>query len=207
MTFEETIRLFVGFLGGGLIGAILNWLHNALNLRITRQSDYLSRQLNDLYGPLYFFASQNEKLHDLTVTMNAAYTKEYCDKEWSTDKSTTDSLSKETTATIDISNEYTQVMCRNNEKMAEILTKNYALIDQDDSALFQEIVLLSLRNRIEFGSGTLAVPPRIYEHMGNISFYRSDWATRIRDRFREKSTALADLRLAWWWTPFFRKAA
>lgn len=201
MSVEETIKLFVGFLGGGLIGAIVNALHNSRTGSIARQAEYLGRQLHELYGPLFYFAGQNERLYELTVKINAAYDAVYSKTKWSTDDATASSVENDAAETIKIASHYAHVMENNNSRMVDILTQNCALIDPEDSAFFQEFVLASIRNKIEFGAGRLAVPLRIYEHMGDIPYYQSDWVSLIKDRFHQKSSKLLKLRLGWSWKP------
>ena len=204
MTTEEWIRLVISFLGGGLIAGLLNWFRSITAERVNRRVDFLTEQLQSLYGPLYFFATQNERIGELGSAMSEAYEVEYCEPKWSNDEATRKSLKEETTKAIDIRNRYTEVTIENNDRMVDILVNNYSLIEPEDADLFQQFVIDVLRNRIETDDDQkLETPLRIYEHVGGIAFYRARFVDRIKERFAEKTSELdrwrrvGRLRLPW----------
>jgi len=199
---QETIRLVVSLLGGGLVVAILNWVRVVLADRVSRHADFLDKQLHNLYGPLYFFAGLNQKLQELDGKLHTAYDEEYCGKNWSDDEGTQKSLDEQTTATIDVGNQYTQLIQDNNDGMVAVLKEHFALIDHEDSEMFQEFVLASVRHKVEFGTGKLALPLHVYRHLGDVVFYSPDWVSRINDRFEGKTNELKRLRGTWSWLPF-----
>jgi hypothetical protein len=64
-------QLLITVLGGilgGIIVAVTNWFLSNRSTRRTREVDWLQEQLRLLYGPLFFFTSQNEELFKLTDT-------------------------------------------------------------------------------------------------------------------------------------------
>jgi len=124
MTSQEIIRLIFSFLGGGLVAGILNWLRSSISERTSRRIQDLQDQIRHLYGPLYFFTSQNENLFKLNKKFHEAYTAEYSSKEWSDDEHTQEALDKETSKTLDTANEYIEIVKNNNEKVIYILTEN-----------------------------------------------------------------------------------
>jgi hypothetical protein len=195
MTSEEWIRVLFSFLGGGLIVALLDWFRSISAERVSRRVEFLSQQLQTMYGPLYFFATQNESICKLGSVIHNAYTEEYCKPNWSQDKDTQINLDKETRTTLDIGNRYTEVMINNNDRMVEILVANYALIDPEDADVFQEFLVDVLRNKTEAGDKPgCETPRRIYAHLGDIAFYRSTYGDRIKQRFSEKTSELARWR-------------
>jgi hypothetical protein len=72
MPFEEIIRYLLSFLGGGLVAAVGNWLHSSWSARRAREVEMLREQLRLVYGPLFFFTSQNEELFKLTDNVQNA---------------------------------------------------------------------------------------------------------------------------------------
>src|SRR5688572_30068939 len=73
MTFDEIVRLVASFLGGGVVAAVGNWLHASRTARRQREIDRLREQLERLYGPLFFFTTQNQQLFLLNDKIHAAY--------------------------------------------------------------------------------------------------------------------------------------
>lgn len=59
------LSIVVSFIGGGAVGALLNWLRAEKSEKRTRKIKYLEDQLNKLYGPLYFIISQSDKLFEI----------------------------------------------------------------------------------------------------------------------------------------------
>ena len=69
---QEIIRYLLSFLGGGLVAAVGNWLHSSWSARRAREVEMLREQLRLVYGPLFFFTSQNEELFKLTDNVQNA---------------------------------------------------------------------------------------------------------------------------------------
>jgi hypothetical protein len=72
MTFEEIMRYVSSLIGGGLIAAVGNWIYSSRSARRAREVDFLRDQLRLLYGPLFFFTSQNEELFKLADNVQNA---------------------------------------------------------------------------------------------------------------------------------------
>ena len=51
-------------------------------------------------------------------------------------------------------------------------------------------------------TGKLALPLRVYRHLGDVVFYSSDFVTRIANRFHKKTAELKRVRQRWSWVPF-----
>lgn len=195
MSSEEIIRLLISFLGGGLVAGILNWLRASRAEKRSRRIEFLSNQLQKVYGPLYFYTSQNEKFFEHSRKILGAYDVEYASKEWSDDKLTRDTLDEETKTTIDLSNDYIGFVKKNNLKVIEILNENYSFADSDDFEVFQEFMVNHVRLHTEtkeHGGG--GVPHRIYQHLGSISFMRPAFMERVKTKFFRKREELDEHR-------------
>lgn len=59
------VSLVVSFMGGGIVSAGINWVRADRADQKARKIDFLNGQLKNLYGPLYYFVSQNEKCLEL----------------------------------------------------------------------------------------------------------------------------------------------
>ncbi len=106
MSIQGAVNLVFSFLGGGVVVAILNWVHAARAEIRNRRATIVSDQLNKLYGPLYFFTLQNDELFKVLGRFNEAYTAEYVVKKWSDEEGTREALRIQTSATIALMNTY-----------------------------------------------------------------------------------------------------
>ena len=187
----DALTTIITFLGGGIIGAGIQYASNARTTREKRHSDFIYEQLRNLYGPLYFLTSQNEKLFELSKAILSAHTQHFSGNNWSQDKRTQDSLSKESKATIELSNAYIEQVKKNNEQMINILRENYSLVDVDNLEILQEFVVDSLRMNKEIDDGRLKeIPMEVYFSLGEISYSRPDFLSAIKQRFLEKQNIL-----------------
>ena len=118
MTTEEIIRLIFSLLGGGLVVAIFDWIRSYFSEKKARKISLLQTKIQNLYGPLQFFTSQNDSFFELYNKFHKAYDAEYTDKKWSQDPTTQENLHKETTKTLDIANEYIKLVAKNNESIS-----------------------------------------------------------------------------------------
>ncbi len=194
MTAEEIIRLVFSFLGGGLVSGILNWIRGARSEKKDRRIKELNDQIRNLYGPLYFFTSQNDKCFKLNDSIHKAYRAEYVEEKYSQDEHTQQNLRKKTTLTLDIANAYVDLATQNNEKIIEILKSNYSYIDPEDVDIFQQFVVDYNRLKTERDeSGTLKTPLEIYHHVGEISFMRPDFLKRVSEKFISKKDEIGSL--------------
>lgn len=194
MTTEEIIRLIFSFLGGGLVSGILNWIRLARSEKRARRMTELNEQIRNLYGPLNFFASQNQKCFELNDGILKAYRKEYIEEKYSKDVYTQENLRKETMLTLDIANAYVSLVTQNNEKIIEILRDNYSFVDPEDVDIFQQFIIDYNRLKTERDeSGKLKTPLEIYEHVGEISFMRPDFIQRVKTKFDAKKKEIESL--------------
>lgn len=194
MTNEEIIRLLFSLFGGGMAVGILNWIRlNKAELR-ERKFNFLNLQLTKLYGPLFYFVCQCEKLFELNKRWDDAYCKEYIGKEWSQDPNTQKAVSQGSSDIIELRNTYIAEVEKISENMKEILNNNYTYIDQDDIGTFTLFYEHYIRRKTELDSGKKLKPPITpYQEVGNISFLRPEFINRVKDKFIQKKEELEKL--------------
>jgi hypothetical protein len=194
MTTEETIRYILSFLGGGLIASLLDWFRAHHSEKKARKVSNLQTKIQNLYGPLQFFASQNESYFEFNKKFLEAYQAEYEGKSWSQDETTQKNLEQETMKTLEIANAYIRIVTKNNESILEVLRNNYAYIDPEDVEVFRQLVVDYTRLKTEVDEyGRLNTPLRIYKHVGNISFMRPEFINRVKEKFNAKKKKLDSL--------------
>ena len=184
METEELIRLIFSFLGGGIVVGIMEWIRlNSVEKKARRFND-LNNQLINLYGPLYFFTSQNEMLFKLNEKYDDAYKIEYEEPNWSDDKETNERIMEECQKTIEIKNSYISLVTENNNKILELLKNNYQFIDTNDIKIFQEFITDYTRFKKEIEEkGRLKTPFRIYKRIGSISYMKPELINCVAERF------------------------
>lgn len=188
---DEVIKTLITFLGGGIIGAGIQWARAARSEREKRHSEYIKEQLQRLYGPLYFLTSINSNLFELNNNILSAH-KDYFDgNKWSNDPETRKSLSTESEATINLANEYIYEVVKNNKNIMKLLRDNYSFIDVDDTNIFQEFIVDALRMNKEVEEEKIKkMPFEIYITLGGISYSRPDFLERIKVKFLAKQDVL-----------------
>lgn len=191
VTPEEIIRLVFSLLGGGLVVGLLNLWHTNRQEHKRRRIESIRSELEELYGPLQFFTSANSQLFNLADKLNEAYTDEYVNKRWS--DSARESVREAAQQTLDLSNQYIKQVVENNRHILEILTRNYALIDPDDTEVFAQFIVDYTRGKTEYGESGLKTPFEIYERLGSVSFMRPEFITAVDKRFKAKKAELKKL--------------
>ncbi|MCH7962368.1 MAG: hypothetical protein IH852_00345 [Bacteroidetes bacterium] len=190
----DTLTFLTSFLGGGILGALINWARAERSEKKEREINSLEKQIRELYGPLYYFISQAEKLFELNKKFHNAYQKEYIDTEYSQDEGTRKILDEETSQTLGIANKYISYVQSNNSKIKEVLDKSYPFIDPEDIEIFLMFFEHHIRLNTERDEeGILNTPLRIYKHIGDISFLRPEVIKRIKEKFLSKKERLEKL--------------
>lgn len=197
MTTEQFIQYLMSFLGGGFVVAVGNWVNSAVATRKQREVEYLKAQLQALYGPLFFFTKQNEKLLVLCRSFSDAYIKEFESKDWSEDSHTQASVMKDAETTIEVSNQYIRRVVVNNERVMEVLEKGWYLIDANDIEEFAQFQVDFTRFKTEV-DGTLKTPYSIYRAIGEISYMRPSMIECVKQKNQAKETRVRDLTSPWW---------
>ena len=188
---DEVVKLIISFLGGGVIAGLISWARISRTEREARKSEYIKSQVNNLYGPLYFFTSQNVQLLALSDDLMKAYDVEYIDQDWALDSETQEVANEESSATIDIANTYVRKIADNNTKIAELLQNNPQYIDPEDNDIFHKVVIDSLRNVVEKEeSGKMRTPHMVYKSIGNIFYLREEFKDIVIAKFNRKNEEL-----------------
>lgn len=188
---DEIIRTLITFLGGGIIGAGIQWARVARSEREKRHSEYIKEQLQQLYGPLYFLTSINTNLFKLNNNILAAHKNHFDGNKWSNDPETRKALHRESETTIDLANEYIREVAKNNRNIMELLRDNYSFIDVDDIKIFQEFIIDVLRMNKEVEEERLKeMPFEIYKSLGDISYSRPEFLEQIKVKFLAKQDIL-----------------
>jgi hypothetical protein len=193
MSVEEIIRLIFSFLGGGLVAGLLDWWRAARSERRSRRIEFVRLQLQELYGPLQFFASCNAELFELIDKLLKAYNQEYVKRQWSRDQATQYQVRQAVSQTIDIANQYIEQVKENNEHILTILKNRYSLIEPTDVEVFRQFIVDYTRLKTEIEGGRLKTPFEIYQHLGSISFMRPEFIKAVDKRFNEKRAELDKL--------------
>ena len=110
----------MSFLGGGFAVAAGNWFYSAWLSRRQRELDHVRDQLKSLYGPLYFFTCQNEKLFEINKKIHDGYQIEFVDKNWSSDQLTRQRLKEQAETTIALGNDYIARAVKNNDRVIQV---------------------------------------------------------------------------------------
>lgn len=189
----EALTTIITFLGGGVLGAGIQYVRAARSEREQRLSSYTNSQIDKLYGPLYFYTSQNEKLFELSRKILEAHST-YFDREWSQSPQTQKSVLEESTNTIALSNSYVEQVVRNNDEILTILRSNFGFADMDDVEIFTQfsIDVIRLKNEVE-GEKMKGIPLNIYRIVGDISYSRPEFLRRVKDKFAAKQEQLKRL--------------
>ena len=189
----EALTTIITFLGGSILSTGIQYVRAARSEHKQHLSSYTNSQIDKLYGPLYFYTSQNEKLFELSRKILEAHST-YFDREWSQSPQTQKSVLEESTNTIALSNSYVEQVVRNNDEILTILRSNFGFADMDDVEIFTQfsIDVIRLKNEVE-GEKMKGIPLNIYRIVGDISYSRPEFLRRVKDKFAAKQEQLKRL--------------
>jgi hypothetical protein len=186
-TYFTTLSLVVSFLGGGIIGALVNYVRAERSENKERKVKFLDEQIRHLYGPLYYWVSQNIRLFELSERFHDAYRKEFIDEKWSQDPRTQGRLREGAGLTLELANKYIGQVEANNAEIKKIIDANYSYIDPEDIEVFSLFYEHHIRRITEINeSGLLVTPDGIYQKIGDISFLRQEFIDKIKEKFLAK---------------------
>jgi len=194
MSTLEAVQFILSYFGFATIVNLVIQFFNARAARTARRTEYLRRQLQDLYGPLYFLASSNDALIRHGQKVLEAHKKEYEEGGWSQSRGIQESIREESFQTIRVANQYVHEVNLRNDHIVDVLENNYHLVDPTDHGVFRDFILDRARMKVETpDNGPLEVPYRVYRHLGDISYMRSMFFQTVTSRFREKKAELDKL--------------
>jgi hypothetical protein len=203
MTLGGFVVILPSIVGGGLIGAVVNWISSSRAARRAREADFIRDQLRLLYGPLFFFTSQNDELFKLAGNVQDVRRAIFEDKNWSTDEHTQAALGQQHMATIEMANAYVERVVKNNERIMDILENNWHVVDSGDIEVLSRFRVDYTRYLVEvMGPGKKDVPLSVVRQLGPIPFIRPDFIACVRttfERLRERLMKLTgvDSRPTW----------
>jgi hypothetical protein len=179
-------------LGGGATAGLISVWGNAWLERRRRRIELLDSQIRNLYGPLQFFVSGSQGVYRQASIIEQALHKEYGGEN--AQKHPPQRMSDEINAAISVNNEYFAVARENTQRIVDILTNNYPLIEPDDAEMFAQVRMHHLRHKTEFDdSGHLKLPLEVYAHVGDIYSLLPEFAELVNRRFKEKTAAFRKL--------------
>jgi len=203
----EIVRNVMIFVGGGFAVAVGNWFYSAWSSRKGQEINQLRDQLRSLYGPLFFFTSQNEKLFEINNKIHDAYKNEFIDKNWRPDQLTRQRVKEQAEATIALANDYTARAVRNNDRVMQILEAQWHLLDPDDIPVFSQFQVDYVRFQEEVrDKAQMRTPDAIYDSLGAISYMHPEFISRVKGQFESKQARLAELLRPWWRCHSYRTA-
>jgi hypothetical protein len=162
-----------------LLVAVVNHFQQGRAARRGRHAERLLQQLEQVYGPFYFYTTENADLLNRSGIVNQQYSDHYIKKQYSERGQKT--ISEEADVTIGVMNTYTARVTENNETMVRIITEHFALIEPDDLEAFRDLVTNVNRYKVE----SPMLPSRLRVDAEPIVFLRPEFAERIAKRVNE----------------------
>ncbi|MGD9873788.1 MAG: hypothetical protein AB7T27_05915 [Kiritimatiellia bacterium] len=181
---------FTVMLGSGIGAAIVTALIELWRATREKKTELLQQQLSGLYGPLYYFTSQNQALFDLYQKYHEGYDKKFAN-EICADFAHAE-MHKAAESYLQAANAYIDQVVKNDQEVMELLKQGWQHIDADDVAIFSEFqidYMRLLRSKQEDVHTILVV----HEHIGNISFMRPEMIKRVKDKFENKRSQIERL--------------
>jgi len=182
-------EIIIALLSGAVGGSVITALFEYFKVKYKFRTDYLRKQIDNLYGPLYIVLSHSSKHLEIANSILSAHREHFSRKDWSQEESTQKKLESESTETIDVSNKYVAAANTNNEKIFTIIMKYYSLIDLEDIDIVDDFLRNYVRLRIE-NAGDKKLPFMIYKLVGDISFLPIDFKDSIMKKFSAKKVLL-----------------
>ena len=191
---ERLWQFLTALVGAGIGAALVDWMKRRDIWRKDHQIEVFREQMSKLYGPLYYYTSQNEILFGLDRRIHEAYDAEYIKKEYSDDPLTRTRLGTAAEKTLDLANAYIEQVESNNDRIASLLSNAFGYVDPEDVETLAAFAENYIRNQNEWRKGQkLATPPEIYEHLGNISFMKPGFIAFAKERFEAKANEIRAL--------------
>jgi hypothetical protein len=191
---EEIIRYVLSFLGGGVISAAGNWVYTSWSARRAREVEFLREQHRLLYGPLFFFTSQNEELFKLAGHVDTVRRDYFEGKKWSGEEQAQEALSKQHLATIQLGNTYIERVVKNNERVMDILEKNWHLVEPADVEILSRFQVDYTRYLVEAKEQAVkGIPFGVVMKLGDIAFMHPSVMVCVRETFKRQRARLLKL--------------
>ncbi len=192
----EVLKLVVSAcIGGGVAGGIMNWYLQRRDRQEDRHIQAVRDRLEKLYGPIYFFTSQNEECFRLCDTFHKTL---HSDKLHTVNNDGHRQCylrTEEIDEAIEISNDYVAMVRTNNDQIMGLLRHNWACGEPQDIPIFRQMMVDYIRNTTEFPAGKkMRTPLLMYREIGEVAFMRPEFMDRIRERVEEMQRTLEPAR-------------
>jgi len=185
---QSTISLLLSSILGGAVVALINWFRIERISAKERKINFLDEQVRNLYGRLYYYISQNERLFEIYNRYHVAYN-EYFNRGWN------EQTEKDAKLTLAVANKYIHEIYNNNQKIKNTLDTNSSLIDPVDVEYFLLFYEHYTRLNIEIDDeGKSVLPPPIANKLGMISILNPEVIDGVKQKFLEKKKQLDTLR-------------
>jgi len=199
------IVILSSILGSSVIATIISWTLTNISKQKDRELVYLKDQLTNLYGPICFLTSQNDKILEQVRTLDGAKIEEYYSKEWSPDYNTQEQVDKEISKLENKTQQYLEMLRTNNEEIFSIIKKGFHHIDPEDIEIYQQFVIDFMRFKIECrDNGKIDIPLRVYLNIKQkddkkvISWIRPNFIEQNYNKFIQKKEELQLNNWKWW---------
>jgi hypothetical protein len=172
--------------------AVTLWV-NQRSVVHSREVEALREQLQSLYGPLHFLASQNGELWKLHEKVDAARAKFFEGRKSVPSPETIEAFSTAHSRTIDLKNAYSIRSIENNKRIMDLLEKNWHLLDAGDVSTMAEFQVDYIRYSVESRENTAGVPLNVLMELGEVVVGRETLRNCAKATFERKRARLTKL--------------
>ena len=189
------ITFFTVLLGSGIGAAIVTVFFDLWASCRRSEIDHLQQQLAKVYGPLYYFTSQNHELFELHTKYLDAHRKEPAICEYA--EESRGKVREQKNALIDAANSYVDEVVKNNLKVMDVLRDGWHLIDPNDVEVFAKFKVDYIRF-LKLADEDETVKMIAQENIGDISYMRLQMMEHVKKKWTEKRYRVEELsRLPW----------
>jgi uncharacterized protein (UPF0332 family) len=187
---EEFAKQAYIFLSGSAFAALLNFYFTSRANKWQKEAEHIREQLSSVYGPLFYLTSQIMLLAELTDKVYKAF--EACfGKCFIEALETEEPFTKEMHSTKSLANAYMGRSLELNNRVMEVLEKNWHMLDTDDLPILSRFQVNCMRLQVEIKEGKgNDTPSGIYESMGKIHYMPEEVSDTIKRKFFGKMARL-----------------
>jgi hypothetical protein len=178
--------LIASFLGSGVFVAAYTAWRSGVENRIARRAEYLSRQIQNLYGPVNNLCDMTNGLRTRAQQVQNAGDAEFQERPRLND----DDLQKMEK----IVSGYARRMRDNNREIALLISSNYPLVEIEDLPKFHQFQLNLALNQDEWLPNGSTFPAGVYNRLAPVDYSTPGFSDQVHFRYVELSRELAELR-------------
>lgn len=179
-TYMSIANIVIILLSGSLAGILANHLIIGAVERRKRKLDDIGTQLEKLYAPLYCLIVQNESAFERFREIMQKGGEIYSSRQ---------SPTEDVKPTIETANEHiNKTVMSNNERIYELVNKNFHLLDDEDVELMESFLKDHNRLNVEVDERTkeIKLPLTVSINIKPVSYGRPELINRVKKRFFEK---------------------